>query len=98
MRTISRGVVGINNPFTMDFHQWDNFVTEVMKGEEQCDKNMSVTVFLSTNIEREDWSPEMGFGGGGSGDAVVGLQIDLPKGKKEIEKMTASRLINYDQW
>lgn len=95
MSTVPRGAVGTNNPFTMDFHQWDSFVTEVMKGEQQCDKNGSVTVFLSTNIERGDWSPEMGFGGGGSGDVP---KIDLPKGTKEIERMTASRLINYDQW
>ena len=41
VRRYSTGAVGINNPFTMDFHQWDSFVSEVMKGEEMCDKNMA---------------------------------------------------------
>ena len=60
---------------------------------------------MSTNIEREDWSPDMSFGGAAlasaaadGGGGPVGMKLDLPKGKKELEKMTASRVINYDQW
>mmetsp|Transcript_3818 Transcript_3818/g.5942 ORF Transcript_3818/g.5942 Transcript_3818/m.5942 type:complete len:787 (+) Transcript_3818:243-2603(+) len=92
------GAVGINNPFTMDFHQWENFVTEVMKGEKMYEKTMSVSIFLSTNVEREDWSPEKGFTAVEVASWMRDVKLDVPMGRKELENMTASRFITFDQW
>lgn len=96
------GAVGLNNPCTMDFHQWNTFVAEVMKVEERdklCDKSMSVAVFMSTTVEREEWSPEMGFGAAIELDqAAPGAKVDVPTAKKDLEKMAASRFVIFDQW
>ena len=89
------GAVGINNPFRMDYHQWDSFVGEIMKGEPLFDKTMSVSVFLSAIVHREDWSPESFTQ---DMQKAEDLKLELPKGKKEVEKLVASRYLTFDQW